>query len=207
MKQFKLNFGNRSVLEQIAISRRVADGIARLTAEQQAILADHPVGNAVVEAAAACDEVDAAKITLRAALQKRNDKLRAMRDHTTYAAYGIHNLTAGDPAAMLATGLGVVKEKKPVGLPAAPEHVRARATDFEGTVQLRWQRTVRRCSFAIEATTDPSALTGWKNVGSSFRQTSKVTGLESGKKYWFRVAASNAHGQGPWSQAVSVRVK
>jgi hypothetical protein len=34
-----------------------------------------------------------------------------------------------------------------------------------------------------------------------------MTGLESGVKYWFRVSASNAHGQGPWSQPVSARVK
>ena len=34
-----------------------------------------------------------------------------------------------------------------------------------------------------------------------------VPDLESGKKYWFRVTASNAHGQGPWSQPVCVRVK
>jgi hypothetical protein len=34
-----------------------------------------------------------------------------------------------------------------------------------------------------------------------------VTGLESGVKCWFRVAATNAHGQGPWSQVVNVRVK
>ncbi|MBI5772751.1 MAG: fibronectin type III domain-containing protein [Verrucomicrobia bacterium] len=29
--------------------------------------------------------------------------------------------------------------------------------------------------------------------------------LEPGGKYWFRVAAINAHGQGPWSQIASTR--
>jgi hypothetical protein len=31
--------------------------------------------------------------------------------------------------------------------------------------------------------------------------------LLSGGKYWFRVCANNAHGDGPWSDVVCVRVK
>jgi len=44
-------------------------------------------------------------------------------------------------------------------------------------------------------------------VGLSIRQSCEVTGLKGGLKCWFRVAASNAHGLGPWSQPVSARVK
>jgi hypothetical protein len=78
---------------------------------------------------------------------------------------------------------------------------------LEGRVRLRWKRPVRRCAFSIEATTDPAARSGWKHAATCIRQSCVVGGLESGVKYWFRVAASNAHGQGPWSQPVSARVK
>ena len=207
MKHFKLNFANRPVLEKVAICRRIADSIARLPEEHRAALVEHPVAGCTDEASAACAEVEAAKAVLKAALHKRKTKVRAACDCANYAGLKISALTAGDPAAMLAAGLEVVKEKQPVGRPDAPGNLRAIVTDFEGTVRLRWKRTVRRCSFDIEATTDPSALTGWKKVGSSFRQTCEVKDLESGKKYWFRVSAANAHGHGPWSQVVSVRVK
>ncbi len=208
MKHFKLGFGNRTILEQVAICRRVANGIAKLPAEQREAIANHPVADSVAEAAAAHAEVEALKTSLKAALRKRDEKVRVMREHANDAGLGIFNATSGDPAAMLAAGLDIAKDKQPVGKPDAPAQLRAVATDFEGRVRLRWKRPVRRCSFNIEMTTgDPSATTGWKQMDICIRQSCEVTGLESGVKYWFRVAASNAHGQGPWSQPVSVRAK
>jgi hypothetical protein len=208
MKTFKLSFGNRTVLEQIAICRRVGDGIARLPDEQRAAIAHHPVADSVAEATAAHAEVEALKTDLKAAMRRRAAKVRAMRDHTNGAGLGIFSANSGNPAALLAAGLDIVKDRQPVGKPDAPGNLRVIATDFEGRVRLRWQRPVRRCAFLIEMTTDPAALTGWKNVAvSGNRQSCEVPGLESGIKCWLRVAATNAHGQGPWSQLVSVRVK
>jgi hypothetical protein len=207
MKHCKLGFGNRTVLEQIAICRRVAGGIAKLPAKQQQGVAKYPVADSVAEAAAAVAEVDSLKTALRAALVRRNTKVSAMRDHTTRAASVITVATGGDPEALLAVGVGVAKAKSPVGRPAAPTRLRVVETNFEGAVRLRWKRPVRRCTFLIQMTTAPSALRGWKSVGISIKQTGTVTGLKSGLKGWFRVAATNAHGQGPWSQPVSARVK
>jgi hypothetical protein len=170
-------------------------------------LARHPVAASVAEAAAACTQVESLKTALRAALTRRDLKVRAMRDHTTAAANGIFAATGGDPLKLLAAGVGIVKTKQPVGRPAAPTRMRILSTEFEGTVRLRWKRPVRRCVFTIQTTTAPMATRGWKQAALSLRQTCDVTGLVSGAKYWFRVAATNAHGQGPWSQPVNARVK
>jgi len=96
MKTFKLGFGNRTVLEQISICRRVADGIAKLTAEQRATFADRPVADSVAEATEAHAAVEELKATLKAALRVRDAKVRAMRQHTTGAASGISALTGGN---------------------------------------------------------------------------------------------------------------
>ncbi len=207
MKRHKLSFANRPVHEQLAICQRVADGVATLPAEQRELLAEIPIADSTEAAAKACAAVEAAKLALKAALHDRKIKLRAARQHADYIGLKLSSKAADDPAAFLRAGLEVAKEKQPVGLPSAPAHLRARATDFEGRAKLRWLRPVRRCTFLVEMTTDPNAATGWKQVRISLRQSCEVDGLESGKKYWFRLAASNAHGQGPWSQAVSVRVK
>jgi hypothetical protein len=161
----------------------------------------------VAAAAEAVAEVDALKTALRAALVRRNSKVNIMRGHTTRAAAVIAVATGGDPEALLTVGVGVAKTKSPVGQPAAPTQLRVVETNFEGAVRLRWKRPVRRCTFIIQMTTAPSALRGWKSVGISIKQTCTVTGLKSGVKGWFRVAATNSHGQGPWSQPVSARVK
>jgi hypothetical protein len=207
MKRYKLGFGNRPLLEQIAIGRRVADGIGRLPDEQRRILARHPVAASVAQAADACTQVESLKIALRAALARRDLMFRAMRDHTTAAADGIYAAIGGEPAALLAAGVGVTKTKQPVGRPDAPARFRILSTEFEGRVRLRWKRPVRRCVFIIQITTAPTATRGWKQVAICVRQTCDVKELKSGAKYWFRVAASNAHGQGPWSQPVNARVK
>jgi hypothetical protein len=71
MKRFKLGFGNRSVLEQIAICQRVADCIARLPAKHRQAMAGYPVAASVAETVEAVAEVEALKIALRTALLKR----------------------------------------------------------------------------------------------------------------------------------------
>ena len=207
MKRFKLGFGNRPISEQINICRRVAHGIGKLPAEQRRALAPHPVAASVAEAAEAVTEVEVLKTNLRAALVKRDQKAAAMRDHTTIASVVITTLTGGDPAALLEAGVGVAKTKQPVGQPSAPTLMRVVSTESEGAVSLRWQRPVRRCTFLIQMTTAPAATRGWKQTAISIRQSCTVTGLKSGQKCWFRVAATNAHGQDPWSQPVSARVK
>ena len=53
MKRFKLGFGNRPIIDQIAICNRVARGIGKLPAEQRETLACHPVADSVAEATAA----------------------------------------------------------------------------------------------------------------------------------------------------------
>lgn len=207
MKHCKLGFGNRTVLEQIAICRRVAGGIAKLPAKHSLAVAKYPVAASVTEAEAAVAEVESLKTALRAALVRRNSKVNIMRGHTTRAAAVIAVATGGDPEALLTAGVGVAKAKQPVGLPAAPALLCVVSTEVEGAVRLRWKRPVRRCTFLIQMTTTPAATRGWKQVALSLRQSCTVTGLKSGVKGWFRVAASNSHGQGPWSQPVSARVK
>ena len=207
MKRFKLGFGNRTVLEQIAICRRVADGMARLPAKQRQRVAGYPVAECVTEVADAVAEVEVLKTALRAALVKRDNKAAAMRNQTTRAAAAINYATGGDPVALLVAGVGVKKAKQPVGRPGTPASLRVISAESDGAVSLRWKRPVRRCAFLIQMTTAPSATRGWKQVAISIRQSCTVTGLKSGAKCWFRVAANNSHGQGPWSQPVSARVK
>lgn len=207
MKKPKLNFGNKTILEQLAICQRVADGVARLSTEHREKIAEHDVAGRTAEARQAVAEVESLKIALKSALRRRDDKVRAARDTAGYAASVIAYLTAHNPAAMLAAGLDIVRDKQPIGLPAAPGQLRVLPVDFEGTARLRWKRPVRRCSFDVEATTDPAAQTGWKHQLTCFKQTCTVKDLAGGKKYWFRVGASNAHGQGPWSQPVRASVK
>ena len=163
MKRFKLGFGNRTILEQIAICRRVADGIGKLPAKQRQTVAEHPVVESVAAAADAVAEVELLKTALRAALQKRNDRAAIMRPPPAPPP-----TSPSQPAATRRRcwrrAWESKKAKQPVGKPGAPTLMRVVSTESEGAVSLRWKRPVRRCVFLIQMTTAPAATRGWKQV-------------------------------------------
>ena len=77
------------------------------------------------------------------------------------------------------------------------EHRRA------GEVVLRWKRVRRASSYVIDQTTDVRTPASWTRTGMSTKAKAYVDGLTSGTRYWFRVAAVSAAGQGAWSEAVA----
>lgn len=205
MKRFKLGFRNRSVIEQLSICRRVCDGLAKLPQAVRAALAHIPVAATVAEAIEVHNAVETLRSELRVALRKRKLKVAAARKAVTRAALAVFVQTRGNPAGQLAAGLEIQGKRHPVGRPGAPGQLRAVPTQMEGTVRLRWKRPVRRCVFYVEMTAAANAQSGWTQVATSLRQSCEVTGLKNGVKHWFRVAATNAHGQGAWSNPVCVR--
>ena len=87
-----------------------------------------------------------------------------------------------------------------VGAMPAVEGLTATAGDADGEVDLHWTAIRRGLkSYIIEKTEDPAALTGWGLATISTKSSATISGLTSGKRYWFRVAAIGAAGQGPWS--------
>ena len=122
----------------------MAHGIGKLPTEQRQKFARLPVAGSVTAAADAVTEVELLKANLRTALAKRDEKTAAMRVLTTAAAQLINMQTEGNPAALLAAGVGVKKPKQPVGTPGAPTLLRVVSTESEGAVSLRWKRPVRR---------------------------------------------------------------
>jgi hypothetical protein len=54
-------------------------------------------------------------------------------------------------------------------------------------------------SYAVEVSPDPIGPATWKHGGIATSAKFTVPNLESGKKYWFRVAAVGAEGKGMFS--------
>ena len=74
----------------------------------------------------------------------------------------------------------------------------ATAGDDEGGIELSWDAVRGARSYVVERSTDPQAAS-WTQVGVAPRSSLIVEGLESGKRYYFRVAAVTLNGQSPWS--------
>jgi hypothetical protein len=56
--------------------------------------------------------------------------------------------------------------------------------------------------FVFERTLTPTIESSWVELGCSTRAQYTATGLESGKKYFFRYCKIDKNGPGPWSDSL-----
>jgi predicted phage tail protein len=71
--------------------------------------------------------------------------------------------------------------------------------DHDGELDASWDTVAGAKSYVIEISDDPPTPASWRHAGVSPKSKFTVEGLESGKRYWIRVAAINAAGQSGWS--------
>jgi hypothetical protein len=207
MQRFKLGFRNKSALEQLVICERTLANLAGKP-EQQTDPQHLTDASATVAAVRASHgRIAQLRGELKSEITRRNQLLGTARNQVTRACLGTAVKVGFEPGKLMEAGLELEKPKTvPVGKPAAPDNFRGEPTDNEGEARLRWRRPLRRCTFEVEFRPD-AVPDGWTRSDPCFRQTCLVKGLVSGVKYWFRVRAANAHGEGPWSNPVAVRVK
>ncbi len=207
MKQFKLGFRNRSHSEQLQICDRAVVNAAKLPEEQRASVRHSETSDAVAAARESFERVAQLRGELRAEISRSRSTLRIARDSATRTSGMMAGLVSYDPLGMVKAGLELVKDKAPVGKPVAPDHFHAVPHGDSGA-RLRWKRGLRRDYYQVQMLIGEVVNEAdWKHCDSPVRTSCNFKDLESGKKYWFRVQAFNAHGHGPWSQPVSVRVK
>ena len=121
-----------------------------------------------------------------------------------YAAYGRIGQTksGGDPVKIGAIGLDVAaSHTPPVGALPAPQNLSATMSDLTGEVDVMCDPVPGARLYIWQVCSDPMTDANWRQVGMDTKSKFAVTGLTSGTKYWFRVAAvgSGTGNQSPWS--------
>ena len=140
----------------------------------------------------------------RALIAAKNQKKEALTT-TLFKLANYVNLTAvGNLAALLSTGMELAKDRTPSVLtkPAIsvangqnPGEMIVYVDSVDGSTSFMYQYTV-------DPVTDSSV---WSSQGNNTRSYT-FTGLESGKKFWFRVAAVGTNSQQLLSEVVSAMV-
>jgi hypothetical protein len=83
--------------------------------------------------------------------------------------------------------------------PAVPPALAATAGDHDGEIDLSWDTVAGAKSYVIEKSPDPPTPTSWAHAGVSTKSKMTISGLTSGTRSWFRVAAVGPSGQSGWS--------
>ena len=108
--------------------------------------------------------------------------------------------TKGEPEAMLSAGFGVKQPRSQSKRPGQVKNVRVDYTGTPGYSEMSWRRVPGADAYVVECCQDPIADEGWKNIATVVGVKFVGNGAIPGRRCWYRVAAVNRSGQGPWSE-------
>ncbi len=130
----------------------------------------------------------------------RDLRAQELRDLLTLLGSYVQVTSGGDPEKILSAGYPTRKPAEPVGPMGKPGDLVATANKLVGVIDLRWKSVKGRMFYEAQINdVDINVEVNWKPLKNLSDNVYKVTGLESGKAFSFRVRAVGAAGPGPWS--------
>ena len=196
MSKIRLNLRSLTVQDKVTKAERV---IANLTnnsnfANPTPSLAS--ITTAANELRAAASEADSVRQLGKERTSVQNAKEDAIDRLLTQAAAYVESVAGDNEQLILGAGFDVrAPAVASTDVPPAPEGFTATAGDHDGEIDLSWDPVAGAKSYVIEKSPDPAASNTWTHGGVSTRSNFTVNGLNSGSRYWFRVAAVNGNGQ------------
>lgn len=201
MSKVKLNIRNLSATELVARARQIS---AALTGNAHFVDA----GPVVTQISAAADEVEAAHASAQIAKQAAMTKTSILHEKTDVltgvlrqAGGYIESIAGDDETKILSAGVNVksTTASSSASETTAPTGLSASAGDHEGEIDLIWDKVKGGRSYVLERSPDPLTATSWAHEAVTTKSSATVSGLVSGNRYWFRVAAVTSAGQSGWS--------
>jgi hypothetical protein len=203
MAKVKLDLRNKTVLEKIQFARQI---VTKMTDN-----ANFPAPDpALTDLTAIANKLES-DFNKREASDKETQRLtvilnatQAEADRLLTAEGGhVESKSKGDETQIRSAGMDVRGDAQAAGDLPAPGNLSATEGDRDAEIDASWDRVVGAKSYLIQISPDPITATSWVQSGVSTKSSYTATGLESGKKYWLRIAAVGTAGQGPWSDPAS----
>lgn len=149
------------------------------------------------------DAYEAARNAAAVALAERDSAIATLSDLLETEAEFVGNVAGDDPAIVYSAGMGLRAPRTPAPPMPPPANLRVFFTDAPGTLELRWDPVRRVRNYTVEMHEDPLSDTGWIVLPDPRTPARRiVTGLVTGRKYWFRVRANGVKDSGPASDPV-----
>lgn len=161
------------------------------------ILAEFAAVQAALKEAVAARE--SARTAARLATFRQAEAELAWNRQLALLAAFTQAATGGVEAKILSAGFDVRAEGSRASELGVVEDVTVRFNGTPGHAKVSWRALRGAKGYLVQGSADPSAETGWTEPVISTRTSLDANGAEPGQPYWYRVAAFNATGQGPWS--------
>lgn len=123
---------------------------------------------------------------------------------TQLASY-VQNISGGNEAIIISSGMDVAKKPSPVPPPPQVENLSAMPSLSTGQIELNWDTLGRYYAYQVEQWKENTAGEGfWDRIGLPSKSKYTVSDLTTGTVYRFRVAGIGKDDEvGPFSQEAS----
>jgi hypothetical protein len=200
MAKIKLNFARLPIPEKTARTKQI---VAALTGNASFTTPSPPLATisaAMTALDTAYSEAQTARQTAKEKTSAQNEKEDELNQLMSQLASYVESVAGNDEEMILGAGMDT-REKSVAASesPAQPLALAASAGDHDGEIDLAWDKVAGSKSYVVEKSADPPTQTSWSHAGVGTKSGMTITGLTSGTRYWFRVAAVNNNGQSGWS--------
>lgn len=193
----KLNLKAFTIEEKIVFARQLVRSLTDNDAFPNPVPALDVVSSIISTTENRHVELETARRQIAALSSVLDDQVFELDGVLNQLAAYVENIAKGDATIIKQAGLNVKAQSSPIGSLQPAINLLAVAIN-EGEIALTWDVVRGARSYIVQQATDIVAG-DWSLALVSTKSKANVTGLTSGKKYWFRVAAVGAAGQGPWS--------
>ncbi len=195
MKKIALGLRKLTILLKVAFGRKVAtslDGNADFPTPSPTVAEINAISDELEQS---YNEAELARQIAKEKTALQNQKEAEFDEVMNKSANYVENTSNGDEAKIISAGFtpkadGVYSDD----LLPAPENLSATLSDIETDIDLQWDKVEGAASYDIEMTTEASGIGGWTHVKTSTKSSTTITGLENGRRHYFRVKATNTNG-------------
>jgi len=199
MAQIKLDLENMPLPTKIQFARQV---ITALTNNPDFPSPEPTIAELTTQTGATEGAYNTAQASRQKAISDtatQNDEEKQLDTLLTRLGSYVQLKSAGQEVKIRSAGMQIKAPIAPVGPLGAPENLLLTDGGSEGTLVASWGKIRGAVSYIVETTTAPDAKSGWSYSSATTKTRLSLTGLSSGTRYWCRVAALGAAGQGPFS--------
>lgn len=109
------------------------------------------------------------------------------------------SVTAGDAVKIESAGFDLRADPQPPRPVEQVQDLRVSLTQEPGHSALRWSRQSQAEAYIVQRSFEPLTESSWVQLAVVTESKYEGNGVAPGQKCWYRVAALNKLGQGPWS--------
>lgn len=200
MPKVKLNIRTLSTTEKVAKARQI---VTALTTNPSFTTPQPPLATLTTVAddlETAFNDVQTARQTAVTKTSILHEKEFSLEGLLRQLAAYVESIAGDDEPKILSAGMSVKSATPSVATGVGnPSALSATEGDHAGEIDLSWDTVKSAKSYVVERSPDPPTATSWAHETVSLKSSATVSGLASGTRYWFRVAAVMTSGQSGFS--------